>query len=287
MNCQPVVIIGAARSGTNMLRDIITQLPGYGTWPCDEINLVWRHGNKAHPSDELLPVHATPNVKAYIRGAFDRLGQSQNVSNVVEKTCANSLRVAFVNAILPEAKFVFLIRDGRDATASAMKRWVKPNSLRYTLSKLRYAPLVDVPYYAVGFIANQIHRLRDKERRLGTWGPIFEGMREYAATHTLAEMCATQWVKSVEFAERDLSALPAERVHRMSYEALALQPQEELAGLFRFLGAEVDPDRIRELGSGISQKSVGSWKRDLTSEDIAQIDPILSETLARNQYQAA
>ena len=42
---QPVVIIGAARSGTNMLRDVLVKLPGVGTWPCDEINYIWRHGN--------------------------------------------------------------------------------------------------------------------------------------------------------------------------------------------------------------------------------------------------
>ena len=44
-----VVIIGAPRSGTNMLRDVLTSLPGFATWPCDEINLIWRHGNRDLP----------------------------------------------------------------------------------------------------------------------------------------------------------------------------------------------------------------------------------------------
>ena len=48
-----IIIIGAPRSGTNMLRDVLTALPGFETWPCDEINLAWRHGNRALPSDEL------------------------------------------------------------------------------------------------------------------------------------------------------------------------------------------------------------------------------------------
>lgn len=34
----PVVIIGAGRSGTNALRDALTALPEFETWPCDEIN---------------------------------------------------------------------------------------------------------------------------------------------------------------------------------------------------------------------------------------------------------
>ena len=49
---QDVIIIGAPRSGTNMLRDALTALPDCGTWPCDEINYVWRHGNVGFPSDE-------------------------------------------------------------------------------------------------------------------------------------------------------------------------------------------------------------------------------------------
>ena len=50
----PLVIVGAPRTGTNLLRDLLTQLPGYGTWPCDEINYIWRHGNATHPRQ---PVH--------------------------------------------------------------------------------------------------------------------------------------------------------------------------------------------------------------------------------------
>ena len=42
----PVIIIGAGRSGTNMLRDLLAQLPQFSTWPCDEINYIWRHSAK-------------------------------------------------------------------------------------------------------------------------------------------------------------------------------------------------------------------------------------------------
>ena len=93
MNYLPVIIIGAGRSGTNMLRDILTQLPGFGTWPCDEINYVWRHGNVREPTDELAPHLATDSVQRFVRCAFDRLAARRGWTHVVEKTCANSLRV--------------------------------------------------------------------------------------------------------------------------------------------------------------------------------------------------
>ena len=55
-----IVLVGAPRSGTNMLRDVLTALDGIGTWPCDEINYIWRHGNVRYPSDELPRENATP-----------------------------------------------------------------------------------------------------------------------------------------------------------------------------------------------------------------------------------
>ena len=53
-NHKPIIIIGAPRSGTNMLRDVLCNLDGVGSWPCDEINYIWRHGNVKNPSDEFL-----------------------------------------------------------------------------------------------------------------------------------------------------------------------------------------------------------------------------------------
>ena len=51
----PLVIIGAARSGTNMLRDLLSSLEPFATWPCDEINYIWRHGNREFETEEFTP----------------------------------------------------------------------------------------------------------------------------------------------------------------------------------------------------------------------------------------
>src|SRR5688500_17198900 len=130
-----IIIIGAPRSGTNMLRDLLTSLPLVGTWPCDEINAIWRHGNVGYPTDELPPALARPAVRDYIRKAFDRLAQREHLDFVVEKTCANSLRVPFVNAVVPDASYIQIVRNGRDAAASAVSRWTAPFDARYTLRK--------------------------------------------------------------------------------------------------------------------------------------------------------
>ncbi|MFV2092639.1 MAG: hypothetical protein ACC634_06100, partial [Hyphomicrobiales bacterium] len=86
----PVIIIGAARSGTNMLRDMLSTLPGFATWPCDELNPVWRHGNRSWPDDE-IPAELAGRGRDFIRRRFTRMWrQSGGCPFIVEKTCANA-----------------------------------------------------------------------------------------------------------------------------------------------------------------------------------------------------
>ncbi|MDZ7846842.1 MAG: sulfotransferase [Owenweeksia sp.] len=155
---QPVIIIGAGRSGTNILRDSICSLPGFETWPCDEINYIWRHGNIGKATDRFTPEDARPSVKKFIRSQFEKFQRSSGAGTVVEKTCANSLRVAFINEILPGARYIFIVRNGYDVTSSAMARWRATLDLDYILKKARYVPKSDIPYYASRYLANRIKK---------------------------------------------------------------------------------------------------------------------------------
>ena len=177
---QPVIIIGAGRSGTNMLRDVLTKLEGVDTWPCDEINYIWRQGNRDHPTDEFTAAHATDDVTHSIRSAFSRRIRQSDLCNyaegrrfILEKTCANSLRVPFVDAVLPEARYIFLIRDGRDVVASARKRWQAPLDIPYLLAKARYVPPSDLLYYASRYLGNRLSRQRSAEKEVVGLGTTF------------------------------------------------------------------------------------------------------------------
>ena len=61
-NYTTLIILGAPRSGTNSLRDSLTNIPGYYTWNCDEINYIWRYGNRDYPNDN-LPLNLLTNKK--------------------------------------------------------------------------------------------------------------------------------------------------------------------------------------------------------------------------------
>jgi hypothetical protein len=281
---QPIVIIGAARSGTNMLRDVLAQARNTTTWPCDEINYVWRHGNAAYPSDELPSTLASPRVTAFIRRAFEKRARSNSATRIVEKTCANSLRVPFVHAVLPDAKFVFIVRDGRDVVASAMRRWQAPLDLIYTLRKARFVPLGDAPLYAAGFLLNRFHKMRSAEQRLGTWGPRFDGIDEVLVERSLAEVCALQWRRSVELAEMGLAAIPPASVHCLRYEDFVRVPRDELERLREFLTLDFDEGAIDDVLSNIQADSIGKWKKSLDRATLESLESILGPPLRQFGY---
>jgi hypothetical protein len=294
LGCQPLVIIGAARSGTNILRDVVTALPGFVTWPCDEINPIWRHGNLTHGDDELQPFLATDSVRRFIRRAFARQAriarkEGRSAPVVVEKTCANSLRVEFVHRVLPEARFVFLVRDGRDVAASAEKRWTAEVDLAYSLAKARFVPPMDLPYYGYRFLANRVHRLLSGERRLAVWGPRFAGMEAAAREHTLTELCALQWRHSVERAEEGLETIDPSRVFSLRYEDFTADAAGSVLALLEHLGFEAPMEQgweklVRAAAAPVRPSSVGNWRRQLDAETQGRLAPILGPTLERLGY---
>lgn len=267
-----------------MLRDLLTLLPGLETWPCDEINPIWRHGNFSHPTDEFDPALATPAVAAWIRRSFERQRVRSGAVHMVEKTCANSLRVGFVDRVLPQARFVLIVRDGRDAVASALKRWRAPVEWKYTLRKARYVPLSDLPRYAARFVTNRLARTGSQDRRVASWGPRFEGMDRMLREAPLDEVCAEQWRRCVTSAVRDLDQIPANRTHRVRYEDLVREPIDVLAEVFRFVG-DSDPEGHAARAAGtIRSGSVGRGTSELQAGQIARIEKAIGSTLEQQGY---
>jgi hypothetical protein len=286
LGCQPVVIIGAARSGTNMLRDVLCRMPRVHTWPCDEIPYIWRHGNRNHPDDEFTAEMARPSVRAYIRGQFRKIA-GIDASMVVEKTCANSLRLGFVASVVPEARFVIIVRHGPDAVASAMKRWTAGFGWRYSLAKARFVPPADLPIYAARYLGNRLRRLLSSERRLRTWGPIFHGMRQLPVDIALADLAAMQWRRCIERTEEDLKRMTPDRFHRLAYEDFVRDPRDRLAALLSFLEMPAKDRQIEVAVSHVRRSSVGKSSRTLSTDDLFRIERILSAPSIANAAESA
>ena len=281
----PVIIVGAARSGTNMLRDLLNKLPEFVTWPCDEINYIWRHGNRDVPHEEFTREMATDSVKKFVRNAVVRLNQTVPDAVVIEKTCATTLRCGFVHEVFPDSKFVHIYRDGRDVAASAALRWNAKLDLAYLLKKARYVPKQDLFYYASRYLGTRIYRLRTGKKRLSTWGPKFDGMNEVFKQHDLPTGCAIQLMKCVQSANMQLAELDPQQVYTVSYEDFTANPVEELSQLCTFLNVDTDESTLESITKNVSTKSVGKWKSQLTGEQANSIHDVAGGFLEELGYQ--
>ena len=87
----PIFILGAPRSGTAILADVLRSHPDLAY--VREPRFIWRHGNDGK-SDLLQPADARPEVIAHIRASFAGLVRSQGRSRLLEKLPSNSLRIS-------------------------------------------------------------------------------------------------------------------------------------------------------------------------------------------------
>jgi len=275
---QPVIIIGAARSGTKLVRDLIALHPAVERVPYD-VNYVWRLGNEIVPHDELSPEMLSPRLRQRIRRNFERY--SAGAPFLVEKTVSNCLRVHYVHAVFPEAHFIHLVREGHDVVESAYRQWLASPDWRYILRKARTFPLTEALGYALSYAGDVFRRVlvRD-EKRFGTWGPRYAGIDEDVASKDLLEVCAIQWARCVLKAIHDLDSLPAEQVCTIRYEEFVRDPLGSLTVLARCIGIDPAPYVERVDLKGVSQREISKGRRNLSVEQMALIRPHIQETLA-------
>jgi Sulfotransferase family len=219
---RPVVILGAARSGTKMLRDVMASAREVNRVAYD-INFVWRMGNETAPSD-VLTRDDVPDAKV---GAIRRYLRRQQCKAqfLVEKTVANSLRPTFVSAVLPEATFVVVVRDPVDVVESAMRQWQAKPDLRYSMAKARHYPWTLAPGYATRHLVAMGRRFTRADRALPpVWGPEYPGVHDdLAAGVPLLDVCLAQWLACNQRMLTQVSAMRAPTV-TISYEALVAEP---------------------------------------------------------------
>ena len=283
---KPVIIIGAARSGTKYLRDILATAPNAVKVPYD-INYVWRYGSEAHPDDALPVSLLSERKRQFIRGQIHRLAKVPPRSErvVFEKTVGSTLRVAFAAAVFPEAKFVHLVRDGRAVTESAMRQWRDPLSYRRLLAKLRGLPLRNVAY-AAWFAANLAKGLAAGRGGGRVWGPRYPGIEADVETELdLVEICARQWRVSVEMALEELATIASPRQIEIRYEQL-VSGTDALRKVAEFCDLEGIDDLLDAHSQRVDTRTDSKWEYALSEGQKEQLITIARPALERLGYGA-
>jgi hypothetical protein len=271
----PIFVIGAARSGTKFLRDCLRGDERIAAVPYD-VNYIWRYGQPNDSDDVLLPGSIESKQASFIRRTIEGQARLKDGKVLLEKTVSNSLRVPFVEAVFPGARYVHLVRDGRDVATSAIKEWSAPPDYRRLVEKLRRLPLASLPYL-VWYLRNSVfNRGANTSGHVRVWGPRYPGIHADLQTLSLAQVCAIQWKKSVDFARADLAALPSERVFHIRYEDL-VQDRSVIAQLATAL--DLDSASITRTWE---QTVSPAQKRPLTTAQLAireEIETIQATTL--------
>jgi hypothetical protein len=175
--------------------------------------------------------------------------------------------VPFVDAVVPNAKYINIVRNGGDVVASAMKRWGAKLDLTYILKKARFVPVEDIPYYGLRYGTHRLRKLVSNTHALPTWGPIYKGMREDVKNRTLAEVCALQWVNCVDSSCMALSSLDRGRVLSLRYEEFVRSPVSKMKEVTDFLNLPVDSAVLKKSVCAVEDKSVGLGDRLLERDD--------------------
>lgn len=274
---RPIVVLGAARSGTKFLRDALASSPEAAVVPYD-VNFIWRSGNEGAPHDALAPELCTPSVSQVIR---ERLRQVAGVSGreprrIVEKTVSNTLRVPFVARVLPDADFVHIVRDGRPVVESSIRQWQAPTDWRHVLRKARSFPLANYRY-GIWYLVNRLRGARGRS----IWGVRYPGIDEDLARHSVAEICAQQWVHSIDGV---LASAPAlSRYRQVRYEDL-ITDEGVFADLVRWLGLPGLDGMMRSYRSKLAPPPRGRWDAGMAPADADAVLRIISPNLARLGY---
>ena len=258
----PIIILGAPRSGTNMLRDLICQYPKFTTWNCDEINPIWKYKNY-NKSDELKSDDLNDDIVGFIKNQFYRISNG-NQLNVIEKTCANSLRPGFVNSIFPNAKFLFIYRNGYDCVVSAKKKKQKRFDLKYQIKKLKYSPLISYPF------------LLKEKLFTNVWGPRYNGIDNDIINKHELEVVSKQWMKCNSISYEFLSTISKSNYLKINYDTFVSNPKLGLIEIINFLEIPSSAIKIFNINH-IFNSSIGNSENILKEEEKFLISKYIDE----------
>lgn len=266
---RPIFIIGAPRSGTSMLYAILRSSSRLRHWP-GEAHEVWEADH--HPalrgwdSNGLTAADADEKTAERIRRSFFLVTGAKN--RLIDKTPRNALRIPFIETVFPDARYVFLQRNGRDNINSLINAWRTPRYRTYALPEPHSIPGVDPNWWKF---------------------TLYPGWRE-DTKGPLEVVCAKQWKLSYDYALAALNEVPAERQVTVRYEMLADHPEDEVGRILGFLELSYESS-IRERAEAARSKPVnvvtpperGKWRRE-NPKEIENVLPLIQPTMEALGY---
>jgi hypothetical protein len=186
-----------------------------------------------------------------------------------------------MHAVYPDAKLVYIVRDGRDVLISE-----------------RFRNFVEESKYLTPEDRRIIDGLRKDQSQFGN------GTRSIF-TETVIRRVAQGWVKNLQETEEEGRRLFGEKFFSLRYEDLLSHPFDEMKKLWEFLGVQVDgslektiveemssnPDeewqerRNQDIASFLPKGQAGNWTRLFIARDKALFKEVAGEMLVKWGYE--
>lgn len=265
MNYTPVFIIGAGRSGTKYLRDVLSASSAVVCIPYD-VGFIWRTGSEMLAHDEIdfrfVPEKSIVWMRGVLPTLIDRSVSKKEATLLIEKSVPNSLRPLLLYRAFPNAMFIHLVRDGRAVTESALRMWQTPANVRYLIKKIRYFPIRNF-WYGLFYVRNFLWSLIRGVHP--TWGPRYNGIDKDFKKEPLHVVCARQWFHCVDVSFRQLSQIPKNQVILVRYEDImeGTDTLEKICAALKIDSTEVLNYHLANRRTGENKK----WRHGL-SEDM-------------------
>jgi Sulfotransferase family len=267
---RPVFLIGCPRSGTSALLQAFLRSPELATVQL-EGHILW---DEFHPkkrrvtdSDALRAEDASEREREYVHLAVRMFARGR----FVDKTPENSLRVPYLDALFPDASFVFLRRRAADNVNSLIEGWrARPRFVTYRLPE-------------------PLEGIAPLDGRLWSFA-LIPGWRSLRRA-PLEEICAQQYIVCNESVLQAQAAMDPVRWRDLTYESLVASPVDELRRLFESLeiawsdGVERyarELDR-RPSATAVTPPRRDKW-RDQNPDAIERVLPLVRETEQRLGY---
>jgi hypothetical protein len=247
---RPVFIVNPPRSGSTFLFETLQQAPNLYTVGGESHGVIEGVPALSMPgrnweSNRLEASDATPEIADMLRSRFagglrdrDGLSPTRFPVRMLEKTPKNSLRVPFMEAVFPDARFIYLYRDAREVLASMMEAWES--------GRFRTYPMLP------GW---------ERER---PWSLLLTPGWRALNGLPLNQIVAAQWTAATRALLDDLERIPADRRTVARYDALVADPDAEV----RRLCAAMDLQWDRTLGKDlprsaftVSEPQAGKWRK--------------------------
>ena len=203
-----------------------------------------RGGMPLCPEPDYVP---TLDSARQLRQAFERIRRGAGAEVLVSKRTANNRRIRQLEAIFPEARYVHIVRDGREVTQS----------------------LANVEWWDDHTVWWDGRKARDIER----------------AGEDRLSICARTWVREVLELEAQLGRIPSVRRIDLRFEDLLRNPLQEVERVVQFLGLEWTPVYRTAIDSLRLRPGAAHW-HDWTAEQLATVMRETQPTLSSLGYAA-